>query len=62
MNGAVSLGELVLGLVALLGVGSGFVGLFVLRVEFGPLVRRVDDTERRLEEAERELARINARD
>lgn len=43
-----TIGALVLALAALLGIGTGAVGLFVLRVEFAQLVQRVRDLETEL--------------
>lgn len=45
---AQAIGWLVLSLAALLGMAAGCVGLFVLRVEFTELVRRVRSLERQL--------------
>lgn len=44
------LGTLVMALAALLGIGAGCVGLFVLRVEHIAWTRRVEAIERRLAE------------
>jgi len=44
-------GMLLLALAAVLGVGTGAVGLFVLRVEFTQLVQRVRDLETELRDA-----------
>jgi DNA-binding MarR family transcriptional regulator len=40
-----TVGELALALAALLGVGAGAIGMFVLRVEYADLVRRVRSLE-----------------
>lgn len=52
MNGEALL-QLVLGLAALLGIGAGFVGLFVLRVEHTALVQRVEQLESEPEDGRR---------
>jgi len=43
---AQAIGWLVLSLAALLGMGAGCVGLFVLRVEFIQAVRRIEALEK----------------
>lgn len=49
---AAAVGFVAMGFAALLGIGAAAVGLFVLRVEFVQVVRRLEAVERRQADGE----------